>query len=615
MKYQYVIKLLIINFLYLSGSAALNAQLRPTTSKAVVRFIFKNPKDHVFISGLSFNVESQNEKKTYRLETDSIGVVELLLPIDDHYTIHLSNWDDFATIHIPKGAYQKHEFPVPYYQYSEDKPLDLSIPVIIKLLCKNGKAWDLQEKIRIRALDSTSSTIVHTNNKGEATLSLALGKSYRLSLQGAPDYYQFEMPHQPFATWTETLYFERREGYEKYPSIEQALINFVFQDLKGRPVEGELFWVEAQKNHLRYRAKTNAAGLAQILVPINDSYTLNTPNNLNFGQQALFLEEGADLLVETIEYLSISTTEWKARRTEQTRLAAKRDALIQERADRVAKQLDSLKNAKLEQQTIERILKNNVAIPILRTFRVRKAIRAKVAYFKEQITIHPKVYEAHSKPILSSLERLKNNWKGTLIVTDITQSMQPYLEEVLLWHALNLRDGDRYQYIFFNDGDRKMASAKKIGKTGGIYTCTANYASLDSIIATMHQAIENGLGGAEPPENDLEAVLVGIQLNKQVKEIILIADSYSRVRDLELLGQIPIPLRIILCGAEEQNNFYRGLAAVVNEEYLTIARRTNGSVHTLKEDILGLNQVKEGEIIEVSGHRFLLRNNQFIKLN
>lgn len=103
MKYQYVIKLLIINFLYLSGSAALNAQLRPTTSKAVVRFIFKNPKDHVFISGLSFNVESQNEKKTYRLETDSIGVVELLLPIDDHYTIHLSNWDDFATIHIPKG--------------------------------------------------------------------------------------------------------------------------------------------------------------------------------------------------------------------------------------------------------------------------------------------------------------------------------------------------------------------------------------------------------------------------------------------------------------------------------------------------------------------------------
>jgi hypothetical protein len=257
--------------------------------------------------------------------------------------------------------------------------------------------------------------------------------------------------------------------------------------------------------------------------------------------------------------------------------------------------LDSLKKAKLVQQSIDRILKNNFPIPILRTFRIRKAVTAKVAYFKDQIKVNPMAYTAHSKPILATLERLKSTWKGKLIVTDITQSMQPYLEEVLIWHMLNLREGDRYQYVFFNDGDRKMASAKRVGTTGGIYTCKGAYADIDSILATMHTAIERGLGGGEPPENDLEAVLTGIRLNKDVQEIILIADSYSRVRDMALLEQLSLPVRIILCGAEETNKYYNGLPTAINEEYLTIAHRSKGSVHTLKEDIIDLSHLKEGE--------------------
>lgn len=131
----------------------------------------------------------------------------------------------------------------------------------------------------------------------------------------------------------------------------------------------------------------------------------------------------------------------------------------------------------------------------------------------------------------------------------------------------------------------------------------------------MHLAIERGLGGGEPPENDLEAVLKGIQQRQDIEEVVLIADSYSRVRDMELLSQIDIPIRIILCGAEEKNSFYQVLKPDINEEYLTIAHRTKGSIHTLRQDILNLSEKKEGEIVEIGAHRYILRNKQFIKLD
>jgi len=48
---------------------------------------------------------------------------------------------------------------------------------------------------------------------------------------------------------------------------------------------------------------------------------------------------------------------------------------------------------------------------------------------------------------------------------------------------------------------------------------------------------------------------------------------------------------------------------------LTIAHRTKGSIHTLRQDILNLSEKKEGEIVEIGAHRYILRNKQFIKLN
>jgi hypothetical protein len=606
----------LVLILFCSGINSVWAQLSPTKKEAVVTFIFTNPTNKEPVAGKKFVLEGQKTKKQFDLETNKEGKAFVLVPVSDVYAVHLDNWENFAAVTIPKGVYQRHEIPVPFYEMPKDgTSLLVEIPVRIQLLNSEGTASNLMEELTIRSATNRKIHTITTNEKGMATINLPIGCSYMLNLKGAPNYYKFEIPNKPYAAWTEDVLFERKEGMDKYPSIHHALFNFIFQDLNGNGTEGEAFWVLSKKDGTRYNGITNAYGIAQILVPLNDVYSLNAAYNLNFGEKEITLDKGSDIVVETVIYESVTSKEWLSRQKEQELMAARRDSIAAAEELRQIAELDSLKKLNLEDELIAELIRENRPIPIKRTFKIRKAVRAKVAIIEEQLKVNPNYFVEEDKPILAILQRFKESWKGKVVVTDITQSMNPYLEEVLIWHLLNLKQGEHTQYLFFNDGDKKMASAKKIGTTGGIYDCEGAWEELQLVINTMHLAIERGLGGGEPPENDLEAVLKGIQKKKEVEELVLIADSYSRVRDMELLSQIDIPIRIILCGAEEKNDFYQALKPDINEEYLTIAHRTKGSIHTLRQDILNLSEKKEGEIVEIGAHRYILRNKQFIRLN
>lgn len=608
-------QLLLFSCIFLGIISTTQAQLKPAKDKAVVTFIFSNPMSKAPVKGKAFQIEGKKNKKTFDLKTDEEGMAAVLVPVDEIYAVHLPNWYDFASVTIPKGAYQRHEIPVPYYEIPEDgSPLLVEIPVHIRLIDSDGNPSKLVEEVVIRSGQDYKKHTVTTDENGIGILSLPIGCQYMLSLEGAPNYYKFEIPNKPYAAWTEDVLFERMEGMDKYPSINRALFNFIFQDLQGNLVEGEKFWVISKKNGQRYTGITNKEGIAQILVPLDDVYSLNAAYNLNFGQQEIILEEGSDIVVETIIYESVTSKEWRKRQHEQSLAAAKRDSIAKAAAAAFLASIDSLKQLNMENKVIDALIKKNRPIPIKRTFKIRKAVAAKVSIIEKQLKVNPNYFEEENKPILATLQRFKEQWKGSVVVTDITQSMDPYLEEVLIWHMLNLQKGEYTKYYFFNDGDKKMASAKKVGSTKGIYACEGAWEELPLIISTMHEAIERGLGGGEPPENDLEAILAGLQDKKPKGELILIADSYSRVRDMALLEKIDVPIRIVLCGAEEKNGFYRGLKPDINEEYLTIAHRTGGSIHTLRQDILNLSDRQEGEIVEVGAHRYILRNRQFIKL-
>ncbi len=191
--------------------------------------------------------------------------------------------------------------------------------------------------------------------------------------------------------------------------------------------------------------------------------------------------------------------------------------------------------------------------------------------------------------ILKTMAR-NPHWEEMLVIVDVTGSMTPYTAQLILWLKLNT----------FNDGDRK-SGRKEVGKTGGIYSISSN--NYQKVAEKAIEAMKNGSGG-DMEENDIEAVLKGIKECPECKNIVLIADNFAPVRDVELLKQVKKPIKIILCGA----------AMGINTQYLDIARATGGSVHTMESDLDALIKKNEGDLIELDGIQYRIVKGKFVQV-
>lgn len=203
--------------------------------------------------------------------------------------------------------------------------------------------------------------------------------------------------------------------------------------------------------------------------------------------------------------------------------------------------------------------------------------------------------------ILKTFERNKD-WKEMLVVADVTGSMTPYTAQLILWLKLNTQEKRSKHFTFFNDGDRKYDGHKDIGKTGGIYSITSH--EYQKVAEKAVEAMKNGSGG-DMQENDVEALIQGIKDCPECKNIVLIADNFSPVRDAELLKQVKRPIKIILCGTNMG----------INTQYLDIARATGGSVHTMESDLDNLLKKNEGDIIELEGKKYRIVKGKFVLMN
>ncbi len=214
-----------------------------------------------------------------------------------------------------------------------------------------------------------------------------------------------------------------------------------------------------------------------------------------------------------------------------------------------------------------------------------------------------KIIDTMSKPTINNVLNRQKQWTNAVFIVDLTSSMIPYNSQIALWQLLNTDKGVIKEIVMFNDGDSAPIEAKILGKTGGIYHLKSiNYQAIRS---ESRKVCHNGLGNNDSPENDLEAVLFAIEKNPNASEYILIADNDAPPRDMELLDKIYRPIRIILCDTDKG----------ILPEYLEIARKTGGSVHTLKEDILDLIKKKEAETIVAGGRKYKVKNGRILVVN
>jgi hypothetical protein len=190
-------------------------------------------------------------------------------------------------------------------------------------------------------------------------------------------------------------------------------------------------------------------------------------------------------------------------------------------------------------------------------------------------------------------------WKNTLIVMDVTGSMSPYIAQTMAWIRHHQSSDLVEAFTFFNDGDRKPAKFKEIGKTGGIYS--VDNIEFAKVYAKMKYTMRQGSGG-DCPENNVEATLKTIEKYPEYDEIVMVADNYASPRDLSIAKQINKPVHVILCGANSR----------INIDYIQLAYDTGGSVHTIEED-MEMRSIKEGVKFKIGNTYYTLSKGRIVK--
>ena len=208
----------------------------------------------------------------------------------------------------------------------------------------------------------------------------------------------------------------------------------------------------------------------------------------------------------------------------------------------------------------------------------------------------PRVGDTANSVVYNVLNRNKQ-WKNKLIVADLTGSMYPYAQQISTWLKLQfIKDTTSQHFAFFNDGDKKRDEEKKIGATGGVYHCKAK--NVEELISTMELCIKKGQGG-DAPENPVEGIIYGLNKSGKVDDVILVADNWAKARDIKMLARIKVPVRVVLCGV------YDGME--INEDYLNIAYKTKGSVHTIEQDINDLMKFSSGQKFTINGVDYIIK--------
>lgn len=208
----------------------------------------------------------------------------------------------------------------------------------------------------------------------------------------------------------------------------------------------------------------------------------------------------------------------------------------------------------------------------------------------EQLANFIRIYGGRtSDNVVSAVLDRNPQWNNILVVADWTGSMYGYGAQVLEWHVKNFERSEINYFTLFNDGDHKIK--KIVGETGGIYM--AETYNLEKLILLYNIVMLKG-GGGDGPENDLEAVLEGMHHYPDFGAVVLIADNNACVRDMSLLTHIDVPVHVILCGYTPHVG--------ANPQYVEIAIKTGGSVHTIQDDILAMEaEVSVDKIEGVDG--------------
>ena len=210
-----------------------------------------------------------------------------------------------------------------------------------------------------------------------------------------------------------------------------------------------------------------------------------------------------------------------------------------------------------------------------------------------------KTYELTS---YDALDRNIDKWKNVVIVCDITSTMFPYTTQVFDWMNENTENTSIKGIVFFTDCDSlgRQTRGRLPGKMFAVR-------SKDELVLwdTMFAAINNTENNKDKPENNIEALLYAQKHFPEADEFVMIADNSTQVKDMKQLSKVKKRVHIILCGETYEKH------VAFQSDYVQIAKKTKGTIHTLEDDIDNITKVKEMSIVRVGNIYFRFHKGKF----
>ena len=420
---------------------------------------------------------------------------------------------------------------------------------------------------------------VESNGYGLAFTSLLAGESYSVSQGKFKEFATIRVPLRAPSGYRVELQLPDERMGGKTASEGRGLVIFTYVDAQGRPKAGAELQC-ADGNGRVFRGITDARGIARVEVPLGAVYAFSVEGYPNFETHTF----DAKPSLQTTEIRLEETAGSKrglAQRSSRPPIATPSysvyESAMQKSAPPMRNRRDSVARAKqVVRQAVRQGQRVQYATPrrgVKPSPKVTKQVMNGV-YLLRQALIeeekeNPKAVWSRM-PVLSPLTR--NSWDSVVLVVDVTCSMDPYVEEYLLWTTLARNERRLLGCVFFNDGDGRADSTKVLGAAGGVRHASP---TLREMVDTLVKCVSYGCSG-DAEENDVEALLYAQQQYPEAKSLVLIADNTSGVRDLEIADGILKPVHVLLCDGSSSPE--------PNADYVTIAYLTRGSVHLLSED-------------------------------
>lgn len=282
-------------------------------------------------------------------------------------------------------------------------------------------------------------------------------------------------------------------------------------------------------------------------------------------------------------------------------------------SEKLRKEENQLKANEFNQEASSQIFKNEistlksrgiVSTPNPEIGLVEREVRilsASAVSMSERISKVRELGKTFEMTSYNVLDRNIENWKDVVIVCDITSSMFPYTTQVFDWLSKNKENKSIKGIVFFTDCDSLGKQARKLpAKMFSVKNRDEN-----TLWETMFAAIENSENNEDSPENNIEALLYAQSHFPDAQEIVLIADNSSTIKDMNLLSKLKKPVHVIACSETYIKNL------PFQPDFVKLAKKTNGTIHTNEDDISDLSKIEEGIIVRVGKIFFRYHKGKF----